>query len=78
MSEDTGFLVSRPRIDGQDIEIADHMRFGPDGKIHEFTVFFRPLPAATAALCLIGAVSVGGRARPGRRSSPPWLARWHS
>jgi hypothetical protein len=38
------------------------MRLGPDGKIKEFTVFMRPLPAAAAALRLIGA-------RFGRRKS---------
>ncbi|MGH3150874.1 MAG: nuclear transport factor 2 family protein, partial [Streptosporangiaceae bacterium] len=53
--EDTAFLVSEARIGGQDIEITDHLRLDPDGKISEMTVFFRPLPAAAAALRLIGA-----------------------
>lgn len=53
--EDTAFLVARARIGGQDIEITDHLRLEPDGKISEMTVFFRPLPAAAAALRLIGA-----------------------
>jgi hypothetical protein len=53
--EDTAFLVARARIGGQDIEITDHLRLDPDGKISEMTVFFRPLPAAAAALRLIGA-----------------------
>jgi SnoaL-like domain len=53
--EETAFLVSQARIGGQDIEIADHLRLDPGGKISEMTVFFRPLPAAAAALRLIGA-----------------------
>jgi len=39
----TAFLVARARVGGQDIEMAEHMRLGPDGKIQELTVFFRPL-----------------------------------
>ena len=31
------------------------MRLGRDGRIIEFTVFFRPLPATAAALRVIGA-----------------------
>lgn len=59
----SGILVARAQVDGQEIEIVDHMRLGADGKIQEFTVFMRPLPAATAALRLIGAAL-------GRRKSP--------
>jgi len=32
---DTAFLVSRARIEGQAIEIADQLRLGPDGRILE-------------------------------------------
>ena len=53
--EDTAFLVARAKVGGQDIEMTDHLRLDPDGKISEMTVFFRPLPAAAAALRLIGA-----------------------
>jgi hypothetical protein len=49
------FLVARARIAGQDVEIADHVLLRPDGAIEEFTVFFRPLPAAAAALRAITA-----------------------
>src|SRR5260370_27373512 len=52
---DHAFLMSRARIAGQDIEIADHLRLGPDGRITEFTVFFPPLPASALALRLITA-----------------------
>ena len=59
----TGFLVWSARIGGQEIEGVDLLRFGPDGKIREFTAFFRPLPAAALALRLIAAGLV-------RRKSP--------
>lgn len=61
----TGFLVWRARVGGQDIEGVDHLRFSADGKIAEMTVFFRPLPAAAAALRLIGA-GLARRKGPGR------------
>jgi len=52
--ENAAFLVSRARVGGQDIEVVDRMRLGRDGRIIEFTVFFRPLPATAAALRVIG------------------------
>ncbi len=55
LSGDTGFLNARARIGGQEIEIVDHFRLGPDRRIAEITIFFRPLPAAAAALRAIGA-----------------------
>jgi len=51
----TGFLTWTARIGGAEIEGVDQMHLGPDGKIREFTVFFRPLPAAALALRVIGA-----------------------
>lgn len=62
---DQGFLVSRARVDEVEIEMVDHLRLGPDGRIQEFTVFMRPLPAAAAALRLIGA-AFGRRKGPAR------------
>ncbi len=62
MGEEGGFLVGRAKVDGLEIEFVDHLRFGGDGRIAEMTVFFRPLPAAAAALREIGA-------RLGRRKS---------
>lgn len=50
-----GFLVARARVGGEPIEIVDHFSLGPDNRIKEITIFFRPLPAATAALQAIGA-----------------------
>ena len=52
---DVGFLVARARVGGQPIEMVDHLRLGPDKRVEEMTVFFRPLPAAAAALRAIGA-----------------------
>ena len=51
---DVGFLVARARVGGQPVEIVDHLRLGPDKRVEEMTVFFRPLPAAAAALRAIG------------------------
>ena len=59
----TGFLAWSARIGGQEIEGVDQLHLGPDGKIREFTAFFRPLPAAALALRLIGTGLV-------RRKSP--------
>ncbi len=63
--ENAAFLVSRAKVGGQDIEIVDDMRLGPDGKIRELTVFFRPLPATAAALRLVAA-GLGRRKSPAR------------
>lgn len=53
-AENKGFLISRAQVDGIDIEMVDHIRLGVDGKIQDSAVFMRPLPAAAAALRLIG------------------------
>jgi hypothetical protein len=60
---DVAFLVARATIDGQEIEIVDHMRLDSEDRIVELTVFFRPLPATAAALRRIGEAL-------GRRKSP--------
>ncbi|MBF9072825.1 nuclear transport factor 2 family protein [Streptacidiphilus fuscans] len=59
----TGFLAWSARIGGQPIEGTDLLRVGPEGKITEFTVFFRPLPATARALHVLGTRLV-------RRKSP--------
>jgi hypothetical protein len=72
--QDAAFLVARARVGGQDIEMVDHLRLGPDGKIQEMTVFFRPLPASAAALRAIGA-GLGRRKSPGMAAVISALAR---
>jgi hypothetical protein len=72
--EDTAVLVSRARVGGQDLEMIDHMRLRPDGRIGEFTVFFRPLPATAAALRVIGA-GLGRRKSRARAAVISALAR---
>jgi ketosteroid isomerase-like protein len=73
-SEDAAFLVGHARIDGQHIEWVDHLRLGPDGKIRELTVLFRPLPATAVALRLIGA-GLSRRKSPLRAAVVSALAR---
>lgn len=70
----TGFLAWRARIVGQPIEGTDLLRFGPDGKIEEFTVFFRPLPATALALRVIG-TGLARRKSPVRAAVVSGLAR---
>lgn len=72
--ENTAFLISRARMGGQDIEMAEHIVLRPDGKIIEFTVFFRPLPATAAALRVIGA-GLGRHKSPARAALISALAR---
>lgn len=62
-TEDAAFLVARANIDGQDIELVDHLRLNANGQIQELTVFFRPLPAAATALRVIG-TGLGRRRSP--------------
>jgi hypothetical protein len=54
-SGDRAVLVARACVANTKLEFVDHMRLDRDGKIEEFTVFFRPLPATTAAMRAIGA-----------------------
>jgi len=72
--DDSAFLISRALVGDQEIEIADHLRLGPDGKITELTVFFRPLPATTAAMRLIAA-GLGRRKSPARAALLSGLTR---
>lgn len=54
-SVDGALLIASARVDGTDIEIADHMRLDQHGKISELTVFFRPMPAIAVSARAIGA-----------------------
>jgi hypothetical protein len=65
-SGDTWAQVFRVRIRGQEMEATDIMRLDGEGRVREFTVFFRPLPglaALTAALAPPLAEKRGGKAR---------------
>lgn len=64
----TGILTWHARIGGQPIEGVDQLRFRPDGKIGEFTVYFRPLPAAAVALRVIG-TGLARRRHPARAAA---------
>ena len=58
-------LLARARVDGTDIEIADHVRLDEDGRVRELTVFFRPMPAIAVATRALGA-ALAGRKSPRR------------
>lgn len=47
-------LVGHARVDGLRVQFTDYLRLRDDGLIEEMTVFFRPLPASTAAMRRIG------------------------
>ena len=64
----TGILTWHARIGGQPIEGVDQIRFRADGKIKEFTVYFRPLPAAAVALRVIG-TGLARRRHPARAAA---------
>jgi hypothetical protein len=50
----TAVLVGQATVDGLALQFTDHIKLGDDGLIEEMTVFFRPLPATTAAMRRIG------------------------
>lgn len=52
---DRAVLLATARVGGRELEFVDHMLLDEQGRIREFTVFFRPLPASTAALRVFGA-----------------------
>jgi hypothetical protein len=47
-------LVGHARVDGLRVQFCDYLKLRADGLIEEMTVFFRPLPATTAALRRFG------------------------
>ena len=55
IGDDTAVLVGTMQLRGVSVHFTDHLKLRPDGKISEMTVFFRPLPATTAAMRVIGA-----------------------
>ena len=44
----THALIFRAVVGGRTVHGLDHLRFGPDGRVEEFTVMVRPLSAAVA------------------------------
>lgn len=54
-AEGTVVVLASARVAGHDIEILDHCQVDAEDRIAEMTVFFRPLPATTAALRVLGA-----------------------
>lgn len=46
--DDTHALIFRATVNGKDVQGLDHMRFGSDGKVTEFTVMVRPASAVIA------------------------------
>ena len=47
-------LIGHARVDGLGIQFCDYLKLRGDGLVDEMTVFFRPLPATTAAMRRIG------------------------
>lgn len=47
-------LIGHARVDGLRVQFCDYLKLRDDGLIEEMTVFFRPLPATTAAMRRIG------------------------
>jgi hypothetical protein len=54
-SDGTAVLVGHASVNGLRLQFVDHLKLSDDGLVQEMTVFFRPLPATTAALRRIGA-----------------------
>jgi SnoaL-like domain len=65
---DTWAQVFRVRIRGQEMEGTDVMRLDEEGRIREFTVFFRPLPGLAA---LTAALAPGLARQRGRGAALP-------
>lgn len=47
-------LVGQARVNGLRVQFCDYLKLRDDGLIEEMTVFFRPLPATTAAMRRFG------------------------
>jgi hypothetical protein len=68
---DDHVLVFRARVGDRELEGADFLHHGPDGKIDEFAVMVRPLSAVQALAEAMGArLAAGGGLRPGVAPSP--------
>jgi hypothetical protein len=47
-------LVGQARVDGLRLQFIDYLKLSDDDLVEEMTVFFRPLPATTAAMRRLG------------------------
>ena len=47
-------LIGHARVDGLRVQFCDYLKLRGDGLVDEMTVYFRPLPATTAAMRRIG------------------------
>jgi hypothetical protein len=47
-------LIGHATVNGLRLQFSDHLKVRDDGLVQEMTVFFRPLPATTAALRRFG------------------------
>ncbi|MEZ0053986.1 hypothetical protein ABIA30_005025 [Mycobacterium sp. MAA66] len=54
-ADGSAVLIGSARVGGLPIQFCDHLKLRDDGLVEEMTVFFRPLPATTAAMRRIGA-----------------------
>jgi hypothetical protein len=54
-ADGSAVLIGSARAGGLPIQFCDHLKLRDDGLVEEMTVFFRPLPATTAAMRRIGA-----------------------
>jgi hypothetical protein len=53
-ADNTAVLVGHASVDGLRLQFSDYLKLRGDGLIEEMTVFFRPLPATTAAMRRFG------------------------
>ena len=53
-------LVTKTRIGGREVQVVDHMLFGPDGAVVDFTGYARPLDG-TATFASVVAPKIAGR-----------------
>jgi SnoaL-like protein len=60
---DTQLQVFTARVDGSELEGADLIRLDSEGRILEFTVFFRPLPGLAALAAVLAPRLAGERGR---------------
>jgi hypothetical protein len=58
-------LITRARIGGRDVEVADLLRTGPDGRVVDFTAYARPLDG-TASFARVIAPVIARRQRRSR------------